>query len=383
MTARHPRHLLGGYATDSLGEAERAELLRAALDDQELFDALVEDEGLRELLQDPAARQEVLAALEQPTGWARVRAWFERPATLLDLAAIGGLAIAAVVGLALVTLRPLSDLSTAARPTGATLSPAHIASLLGLPEKQVVPAGIEIQGRADAPVAPGEMLPVRISLRAPARVVLLLAPASGPPSQAWPALGQAPALVPAPEGGGPAIVSATVEAPQASGALRLRLVVAPGHPRSRLSLSRGARGRGLPPHDRGPSLPGEAAMSEKTPENLAKLQAQLGRVILGKPEAIDQVLVALLAGHHLLLEDKPGVGKTTLAKALARCFSGTFRRVQFTPDLLPSDILGASILQPARRHLQLQGRARSSATCCSPTRSTARRPAPSRRCSRR
>ena len=65
MTARDPKHLLGGYATDSLGEAERNELLRAALDDQELFDALVEEEGLRQLLQDPAARQEVLAVLEQ------------------------------------------------------------------------------------------------------------------------------------------------------------------------------------------------------------------------------------------------------------------------------------------------------------------------------
>jgi hypothetical protein len=71
------------------------------------------------------------------------------------------------------------------------------------------------------------MLPVRISLRAPARVVLLLAPASGPPSQAWPALGQAPALVPARAEGGPAVVSAAVEAPQAPGTQRLRLVVAP------------------------------------------------------------------------------------------------------------------------------------------------------------
>ena len=87
-------------------------------------------------------------------------------------------------------------------------------------------------------------------------------------------------------------------------------------------------------------------MTEKTPQSLAALQSQLGRVILGKPEAIDHVLVALLAGHHLLLEDVPGVGKTTLAKALARAFSGEFRRVQFTPDLLPADILGASVYSP-------------------------------------
>ena len=230
MTARDPKHLLGGYATDSLGEAERSELLRAALDDQELFDALVEEEGLRELLQDPAARQEVLAVLEQPTGWERVRAWFERPATLVDLAAIGGLAFVAVLGLAIVTVGPPSLLRQgAARPTGANLSPAHVETLLRLPGVQAVPAGIEIEGRTDASFSPGELVPLRISVRAPARVVVVLAPASGPPSQAWPALGQPPALVPAPEGGGPAIVSASVEAPQSPGTQRLRLVVAPAN----------------------------------------------------------------------------------------------------------------------------------------------------------
>ena len=87
-------------------------------------------------------------------------------------------------------------------------------------------------------------------------------------------------------------------------------------------------------------------MSEPAALKLSALQSQLGRVILGKPEAIEHVLVALLAGHHLLMEDVPGVGKTTLAKALARCFSGEFRRVQFTPDLLPTDILGSSVYSP-------------------------------------
>ncbi len=81
-------------------------------------------------------------------------------------------------------------------------------------------------------------------------------------------------------------------------------------------------------------------------ERLLELQAQLGRVILGKPEAIEHVVVALLSGSHLLLEDVPGVGKTTLAKALARCFAGEFKRVQFTPDLLPTDILGSSVYNP-------------------------------------
>jgi MoxR-like ATPase len=82
------------------------------------------------------------------------------------------------------------------------------------------------------------------------------------------------------------------------------------------------------------------------PEGLRALKAQLERVILGKPEALDHVLVALLSGSHLLMEDVPGVGKTTLAKALAKSFAGDFKRVQFTPDLLPTDILGSSVYSP-------------------------------------
>ncbi len=76
------------------------------------------------------------------------------------------------------------------------------------------------------------------------------------------------------------------------------------------------------------------------------LKEQLGRVILGKPEVMDHLLVALLSGSHVLMEDVPGVGKTTLAKALAKSFAGDFKRVQFTPDLLPTDILGSSIYNP-------------------------------------
>jgi MoxR-like ATPase len=79
---------------------------------------------------------------------------------------------------------------------------------------------------------------------------------------------------------------------------------------------------------------------------IAELQASLGKVILGKEEVLRQVIVALLGGGHILMEDVPGVGKTTLAKALARCLSAEFRRVQFTPDLLPTDILGCSIYNP-------------------------------------
>ncbi len=72
----------------------------------------------------------------------------------------------------------------------------------------------------------------------------------------------------------------------------------------------------------------------------------LNLVIKGKSEQLELLLVAVLAGGHALLEDVPGVGKTTLAKALAKTFDGDFRRIQFTPDLLPTDILGSSIYNP-------------------------------------
>ncbi|MEX0716508.1 MAG: MoxR family ATPase [Planctomycetaceae bacterium] len=85
---------------------------------------------------------------------------------------------------------------------------------------------------------------------------------------------------------------------------------------------------------------------ENIPAKLDALAANLSRAILGKPEAVDVMIVALLAGGSVLMEDVPGVGKTTLAKALAQSIDVDFQRVQFTPDLLPSDILGSSIYNP-------------------------------------
>jgi MoxR-like ATPase len=74
-----------------------------------------------------------------------------------------------------------------------------------------------------------------------------------------------------------------------------------------------------------------------------KVQHNVSRVIVGKQEEIELMVVAMLCEGHVLIEDVPGIGKTTLAKALARSLGCTFHRVQFTPDLLPSDITGTSI----------------------------------------
>ena len=87
-------------------------------------------------------------------------------------------------------------------------------------------------------------------------------------------------------------------------------------------------------------------MTLPTEALVAALRRSLTQVIQGKPDVIDLLLVGVLGGGHVLIEDVPGVGKTTLAKTLARTLRATFTRVQFTPDLLPSDILGAQVLDP-------------------------------------
>jgi len=86
-----------------------------------------------------------------------------------------------------------------------------------------------------------------------------------------------------------------------------------------------------------------AELSAEAVEKVNRLQRAIETVIKGKPEAVRLAIVTLIAGGHLLVEDVPGVGKTTLAHALARALDCNFQRVQFTSDLLPSDVIGLSV----------------------------------------
>ena len=92
----------------------------------------------------------------------------------------------------------------------------------------------------------------------------------------------------------------------------------------------------------------------ETANQLGELQRAIATVIRGKDEAIKLALVALFARGHLLIEDVPGVGKTMLARALARCFNCTFHRIQFTSDLLPSDVVGISVYEQHQQRFEFK-----------------------------
>ncbi len=95
-------------------------------------------------------------------------------------------------------------------------------------------------------------------------------------------------------------------------------------------------------------------MSERIRELGARMRAEIAKAIVGQDDAIDEVLVGLFASGHVMLEGVPGTGKTLLAKALVRALGGDFRRIQFTPDLMPSDVLGTSVWDESRREFVLR-----------------------------
>jgi MoxR-like ATPase len=97
----------------------------------------------------------------------------------------------------------------------------------------------------------------------------------------------------------------------------------------------------------------ETASLTQAAETLSTLRSSIGRAMVGQSAVVDQVLVALVASGHVLIEGVPGLGKTLLVRALSKALSLPHARVQFTPDMMPSDITGHAVLDPATRELRI------------------------------
>ena len=110
---------------------------------------------------------------------------------------------------------------------------------------------------------------------------------------------------------------------------------------------------------------------------------EIERVVVGKRGALTLILTTVLAGGHALIEDLPGLGKTLIARSFAAALGLEFKRVQFTPDLLPADLLGSTVYDMQSGRFEFRARADLHQSCCWPTRSTGHHRKPRRLCWRR
>ena len=192
--------LLGGHAFGTLTDEERSELLAAALEDQALFDALADQEPLRELLADRAVRNELLAALERPTLVERLRAALRRPATWADLAAATA-AVLVVVALAH-SLWP----TAVQAPRMAAARPALLRALFDLPPQRGVAAELHVEANR-----------ILFRVEQDAQVIVLVQDSNGATTQVFPQPGD----------GARVKAGVALSVPRPASAARIRLVVLP------------------------------------------------------------------------------------------------------------------------------------------------------------